>query len=193
MTFNELKEIALHAAKGTVPATFSDKNVDINQAFVDGLKDICGSVNQFMKNRYDFYEIIMQTADEIMPRNVIAALSPFAEVRTIGEGQKVRFRLSKGKQRAKMFLTQVGISGVYETFRLDKEEFELGGHAVGGGATVDYQRILDGAESLAEVMQIITTLKKSIRKLLSIQQLIWQRNMSKKNRQNSLMQYLMEH
>ena len=70
-------------------------------------------------------------------------------------GQAI-FKQRVGKQRAKKFLTQVGLSGVYETFRLDSKTFELAAHAVGGGATVDFERMLDGAESLAEVMDVIT-------------------------------------
>lgn len=162
MTIKELKELALHAAKGTVPANFtaqgeSASDYDVNAAFVDGLKELAGSVNQFMKNRYDIYDIIIETVDEIMPKNVIAALKPFAEVKQVAQGQKALFKRSKGKLRAKKFLTQVGLSGVYETFRLDTETFEVSGHAVGGGATIDFERMLDGAESLAEVMEVITT------------------------------------
>ncbi|MBO7715104.1 MAG: hypothetical protein J6S85_16165 [Methanobrevibacter sp.] len=66
------------------------------------------------------------------------------------------FKKNVGRQRAKKFLTQVGLSGVYETFRLDKTTFELGAHAVGGGATIDFERMLDGEESLAEVVGIVT-------------------------------------
>lgn len=156
MTIKELKEIALHAAKGTVPASYTNQEVDVNAAFVDGLKELAGSVNQFMKNRYDIYDIIIETVDEIMPKNVIAALSPFAEVQVVPQGQKAIFKKSVGKMRARQFLTQVGLSGVYETFRLDKTTFELAAHAVGGGATIDFERMLDGAESLAEVVGIIT-------------------------------------
>ena len=157
MTIKELQEIALHAAKGTVPACFENQNVDVNAAFLDGLRELAGSVNQFMKNRYDIYEIIIKTADEIVPKNVISAVSPFAEVQVTKQGQAAIFKRRTGKMRAKQFLTQVGLSGVYETFRLDTATFELHGHAVGGGATVDFERMLDGAESLAEVMEIITT------------------------------------
>ncbi len=156
MTIKELKEIALHAAKGTVPASYTNQEVDVNAAFVDGLKELAGSVNAFMKNRYDIYDIIIETVDQIMPKNVIAALSPFAEVQTVAQGQKAIFKKSVGKMRARQFLTQVGVSGVYETFRLDKTTFELAAHAVGGGATIDFERMLDGAESLAEVVGIIT-------------------------------------
>lgn len=156
MNIQELKEIALHAAKGTVPACYENKNVDVNAAFADGLKGLAGSVNQFMKNRYDIYEIMIETIDQVMPKNVIAALSPIAEVKVVGQGQKAMFRSRVGKARAKKFLTQVGLSGVYETFRLDSTTFELAAHAVGGGATIDFERMLDGEESLAEVMEIMT-------------------------------------
>ena len=154
MTFEQLKEIALHAAKGTAPANYTKESV--NEAFADGLRELAGSVNKFMKNRYDIYEILIAAADEVVPKKVISALSAFAEVQVVGENQKAMFHKRLGRNRAKKFLTQVAISGVYETFRLDADTFEVSAHAVGGGFTLDFQRLLDGAESLAECMDIIT-------------------------------------
>ena len=154
MTLKEFRDIALHAAKGTAPETFSMN--EVNAAFVDGLKELAGSYNQFMKNRYDIYDIIIESIDQILPKNVIDALGSFAEVKVVGQGDKAMFRRKLGRQRAKKFLTQVGLSGVYETFRLDADTFEVSAHAVGGGATIDFERMLDGAESLAEVVGIVT-------------------------------------
>ena len=154
MTIKEFREIALHAVKGTAPANYTTDSV--NQAFIAGLSELAGSVNQFMKNRYDIYDIIVEAIDSEMPKKVIDAISIFAEVQTVPQGQKAIFKKKMGKNRAKKFLTQVGLSGVYETFRLDNETFELAAHAVGGGATIDFERMLDGAESLQEVMQIVT-------------------------------------
>lgn len=151
MTFEQFKEIALHAAKGTAPANFTSENV--NAAFVDGLKELAGTVNKFMKNRYDIYEVIIEAVDEVLPKR-IAALNNLAEVQIVGEGQKAVFRRRVGRIRAKKFLTQVAISGVYETFRLDTDTFEVPVTAVGGGATIDFQRMIDGVESLAEIMDI---------------------------------------
>lgn len=154
MTLEQFREIALHAAKGTAPANYTADNV--NAAFIDGLRELAGSVNKFMKNRYDIYEIIIEAADEVIPKQVIDRLGRFAEIQVVGEGQKAVFRRRVGRQRAKRFLTQVGVSGVYETFRLDNEAFEVSAHAVGGGAYLDFQRMLDGAESLAEAMSVLT-------------------------------------
>lgn len=156
-TIQEIKELALHAAKGTVPSTFSkEDNVDVNAALRDCLKDYAGSINQFMKNRYDIYDIIIQTADEVVPNDVIDAVGIFAEVQQVPQGQKALFKRRLGKNRAKKFLTQVGLSGLYETFRLDSDTFELRAHAVGGAASLDFERMLDGAETMAELMDIVT-------------------------------------
>lgn len=154
MTINEFKDIALHAARGTAPETFSIN--DVNAAFVDGLRELAGTYNQFMKNRYDIYDIIIEAVDEILPKNVADALGAFAEIKSVPQGQKAMFKKKLGKNRAKKFLTQVGLSGVYETFRLDSDTFEVGAHAVGGGATIDFERMLDGVESLAECIDIIS-------------------------------------
>lgn len=153
-TLSEIKELALHAARGTAPATFSSENV--NAALSDALKDLASTYNQFMKNRYDIYEIFIETADEIVPNKVIDAVGIFADVQVVGQGQKAVFKRRISKNRAKKFLTQVGLSGVYETFRLDTETFSVPAYAVGGAVTIDYERMLDGAEDMAEVMQILT-------------------------------------
>ena len=155
MTIAELQEIALHAVKGTVPATYANKEVDMQAAFADGLRELMGSYNQFMKNRYDIYEIVMRAYNEILPAKVIDAIGQFADVQTTRNGQQVVFKVRKGKMRAKKFLTQAAINGVYDTFRLDSDTFTLAMHNVGGGVSVDLQRVSDGAESLAEVMAIL--------------------------------------
>lgn len=155
MTIQEIKELAIHAAKGTAPTEYTSSQV--NKALVDGLKGLAGSINQFMKNRYDIYEIIIAAADEVVPNKVIDALGIFAEVKQVGQGQKAMYKRSGlGKARAKQFLTQVGLSGVYETFRLDSETFEVGAHAVGGAVSIDFERMLDNAETMAEVMEVLT-------------------------------------
>ena len=153
-TIKEIKELALHAARGTAPANYSNENVNV--ALREEMKQLASSVNEFMRNRYDIYDIIIETADEIVPNKVISALGMFAEVQVVGQGEKAVFRRSLGRLRAKKFLTQVGLSGVYETFRLDKDTFEVPALAVGGAATIDFERFLDGAEDLGEVMDIIT-------------------------------------
>ena len=116
-TIKEIKELALHAAKHTAPANFSVENVD--EALREEMRGLASSVNEFMRNRYDIFDIIIQTADEVVPNKVISALGMFAEVQVVKQGGKALFKKGVGKNRAMKFLTQVGLSGVYESFRLD--------------------------------------------------------------------------
>ncbi len=154
-TIEQIKELALHSARHTAPANFTAENVD--DALRGELNKLAGSINQFMKNRYDIYEIIIETADEVVPKKVLDALGRFCEVQQTAQGQAAVFKKGRlGRARARTFLTQVGNSGVYETFRLDNGTFELHGHAVGGAVTLDFERMLDGAETMADVMDILT-------------------------------------
>lgn len=155
MDLKEFRDIAKDSARNSAPENYSINQV--NQAFADGLNQLIGgSINNFLRNRYDFYDIIIENADEIVPNKVIDRLSILADVVVVPQGQKAVFKLKKGKDRAKRFLTQVGLSGVYETARLDVESVTINPIAVGGGVTIDYERMLDGTETLADVMEVLT-------------------------------------
>jgi hypothetical protein len=148
-----LKALALHSAKGTAPTNFSSENV--NDAFREELGKVCSDYITFMKNRYDLYDLMITTIDEVVPAKTIAELGAFAEIQTVGQGQKAVFKRKLGRNRAKKFVTQVGLSGLYETFRLDAEEFTVSAHAIGGAVRIDFERMLDGAETIAEYMDIV--------------------------------------
>lgn len=155
MTIKEFRELAHHAAHSTAPENYSLSSVD--SAVAEGLKELCGSVNAFMKNRYDIYEILIENADSIVPGQVMDAMGGFAEVIQVGNGDTKLFkRGGLGRRRAKKFLTQVGLNGLYETFRLDSETFAVKTKAVGGAVSIDYQRMTDGAETMAEFMDVLT-------------------------------------
>lgn len=154
MTLEKLKELARHAAHRTAPETYSVNSVDA--AIADEFKALTSSINMFMKNRYDIYDIIIENADEIVPTKVMDAMNQFAEVIQVKNGDKKVFkRGSLGRNRAKKFLTQVGLSGVYESFRLDEETFTVGMKAIGGAVSIDFERMISGDESLAEFMDVL--------------------------------------
>jgi hypothetical protein len=154
-TIAELKELALHSVRGTAPETYELGTVD--EALRGEIAKMCDSVNNFMRNRYDIYDIIITVADEVVPAKTFDVLGQFAEIKSVPQGQKALFRVNGlGRNRAKKFLTQVGLSGLYETFRLDSSTFELGGKAIGGAASIDFERFLDGADNMADLMDIIT-------------------------------------
>lgn len=152
-TIQEIKELALHAVRGTAPANFAKE--DVNGALREAMNGLAGDLNQFMKNRYDIYAIIIEAAEEYVPQRVIQELSMFADVVNVPQGQTAEFKRKLGRNRAKSFLTQVGLSGVYETFRLDADKVSIKAHAVGGAARIDFERFLDGYETMADLMEII--------------------------------------
>lgn len=156
MTREELITLGKHLVEGTAPANFTVNQVEA--AFVDGLSELCpkGDFYAFQRNKNDIFEIITQVIEKDLPRNALGEMASFVEFRQVGIGDRPRFRVKAGRSRAKKFLTQVGLNGVYETFRLDHNDFEVKTMAIGGGATVDFGRVLDGAESMAEVAAIIS-------------------------------------
>ena len=83
-TIKELKELALHSVRGTAPETYAVGTVD--EALRGELAAMCDSINNFMRNRYDIYDIIITAADEVVPNKVIDALGMFAEIKNVAQG-----------------------------------------------------------------------------------------------------------
>ena len=54
-TIKELKELALHAVRGTAPANYTAETVD--EALRGELCAMCDSINNFQRNKYDIFEI----------------------------------------------------------------------------------------------------------------------------------------
>ena len=153
MTIDEMKELALCAVRGKAPANYTVDSV--NKALADGFKELSSSINQFQKNKFDIFEIIIEAVEDQLPKKTLDVVGSFAEVKQVAQGQKAVFKKKVGKNRAKKFLTQVGLSGVYETFRLDNSTFEVGAHAIGGAGRIDFERMLDGADIMSDIMDII--------------------------------------
>lgn len=160
MTYTELKalkDLAIHAIKGTIPADAATEFtvVDVNDSFQKEIGKLAVDFNAYRRNKLDIFEIVQAMADEVVPNRVIAAMGTFAEIRRVANGQRTQFIVKKGRNRAKQFLTRVGLSGVYEAFRLDSDTYDVTAMAYGGAAYIDFERFLCGQESLAEPMQII--------------------------------------
>ena len=154
MNFELLRSLAKHASHRTAPENYTVENVDA--AFAGELAKFCTDINTFLENRYKLYAMVIENVDDIVPKKVIDALGVVANIQFAEQGKKIVFKRRLGKNRARKFLTQVGLSGVYETFRLDSGTFEVTPEAHGGAVTIDFERMLDGEETLPELMEIIT-------------------------------------
>ncbi|MCK9482523.1 MAG: hypothetical protein M0R38_12345 [Bacteroidia bacterium] len=158
MAFNkEIFELAKFAAQGkgyvANSETYSAK--DVESSLKDEIKRLVKDYYSFQKHKYDVYELIATTVDAILPERVEATMGQFAEIVNLAQGQKQIFKKKLGRTRAKQFIGRVSPAGIYETFRLDSENFEVYTHAIGGGARIDFERYLDGVEDWSELVQII--------------------------------------
>lgn len=153
-TMKNLKTLAKCVVNRKGYDTYSADTAE--KAFSEEFAKLTGSVNNFLRNKYDVFDIIITAADDIVPKKVMEQFGSFAEVLQVANGDKPLFkRGGLGRQRAKKFLTQVGLSGVYESFRLDTETFTIGVKSIGGAVSIDFVRLIDGAESLTEFMDVL--------------------------------------
>src|SRR5690606_6854689 len=93
--------------------------------------------------------------DEVAPERVRELIGQFAEVRTYGQGEKARFKIKKGRNNVKRFITKVGLGGVYERVRLDSDFVDVMTHAFGGAAYVELEQFLDGTLDFTELTDLI--------------------------------------
>ena len=65
-------------------------------------------------------------------------------------------RKTTNNNRAKQFITRVGLEGVYEVFKLGgQESFEVQTSAIGGAAQIGLEEFLDGRADFAELTAIV--------------------------------------
>lgn len=147
-----VKELALAAVTGK-GVNFSHE--DTESALREEIKKIAGSMKNYQQNKWDLFELIQQTADEIIPNRVVEIFGQFADVQQVGQGNKAVFKRKLGKQRGKSFVTKVSPAGTYEAFRLDAENIEIPTEAVGAAAIVDWERYLDGLDDMSDLVDII--------------------------------------
>lgn len=152
-----LKDLALHAARGTIPADAAANFsvTDVNDSLREEVNALAADYNAYRRNKLDIFEIIQTVVDEVVPNKVISIMGQFAEVKTVAHGVRVSFKKKLGKNRAKQFITRVGVAGVYETFRLDASTYDILPMAFGGAGQIDFERFLSGDENISDIMDII--------------------------------------
>jgi len=119
---------------------------------------LAGTYSLYRENKNLIFSIIEETLDEVLPKKVVEQYNQFAEVRTFAQGDKILFRRKlTSNQRAKQFITRVGLAGIYEVFKLGKNEeaFEVRTSAIGGAAQIGFEEFLDGRVDFAEVTRIV--------------------------------------
>lgn len=154
MNKNDIRDLYIHAFKGTSPATeFSVK--DVKETLRAELRALAPNKYEYEKNKLEIFQIIQESFDEVLPDYVGNFIGQFADIKSVPNGQRASFIVKRGRRRAKTFVTEVGLAGVYEAFRLDVDTFEVSAKAYGGAAYIDFERTLDGSEDLVEPLQLL--------------------------------------
>lgn len=152
---NTLSTLLKGALGRKVPAEFAAENYDYKAALRDELKKLAGTPSLFRRNKYDVYDLLGAELTETLPQKVTDVLGMFCDIIHVSQGQRLEFRVRTGKQRGKQFVTRATESGVYETFRLDHDRFDIYPVAIGGAGYVDFERYLDGLEDMADIYEVI--------------------------------------
>ena len=161
MNMNDMKVLMNGAFGRKVPAEFAAEDYDYEKALHDELaKLICDENGRFSRAKYrrnknDLFELLEENLSEVLPNDVRAALDMFTEIMQVPQGSRPAFRVTRGKLRARQFVTRATESGNYETFRLDHDRFDVYIQAIGGAGQVDFERYLDGVESITDVYEAI--------------------------------------
>lgn len=156
------KQVAKADPAAPVAYSFGDQNLSydaLNETLRREFNELAGTYSLYRENKNLIFSIIEETLDEVLPKKVVEQYDQFAEVRTFAQGDKILFRRKlTSNQRAKQFITRVGLAGIYEVFKLGKSEdesFEVRTSAIGGAAQIGFEEFLDGRVDFAEVTAII--------------------------------------
>ena len=155
MDKNAIRELFVHSFRGTSPDVTKFSTKDVKETLSEEIHALAGTYNDYRRNKLDLFEILSEAYDEVIPEYVGNFISSFAEIKTVPNGQKARYIVKRGRRRAKTFITEVGLSGVYEAFRLDVDSFEVSAKAIGGAAYIDFERYLVGDEDITESANLL--------------------------------------
>ena len=157
-----MKQVAKADPSAPVAYSFGDKQLsyeDMNATLRNELNELAGTYSLYRENKNLIFSMIEETLDEVLPKKVIQQYDQFAEVKTFAQGDKPVFRRPyTNRNRAKQFITRVGLAGIYEVFKLgptENESFEVRTSAIGGAAQIGFEEFLDGRVDFAEVTKII--------------------------------------
>lgn len=150
-----LKQLLNCAMGRNIPAEFANENIDYEAALRDEIKKLVGTFSLYRRNKNELFDLLAENADEVLPRKVIDLIGAFADVQQYDNNDKLVFKVKRGAQRGKQFVTRATNSGVYETFRLDYDYMELQSHTIAGAGIIDFERYLDGLEDIADIYDVI--------------------------------------
>ena len=154
------KTVAKANPSASVAYSFGDKQYSYSQldsTLRKELNELVGTPSLWRQNKNIAFELIEEVLTEVTPKKILEAYGQFADIRTFNQGEKVIFRTKiteASKNRAKKFITKVGLAGVYEVFKLDGASMEIPTSAIGGAAQIGFEEYLDEDIEMSDVLDI---------------------------------------
>lgn len=165
LQFNDLvilaKTVARAKASSPVAYSFGEKKFsysELNETLRDELKELAGTYSLYRENKNTIFDLMEQTIEDVLPARVMEQYAQFAEIKSFAQGQKPIFTqkiTQASRRRAKQFIGKVGLAGLYETFKLDGQSYEVTTNAIGGAAQIGFEEFLDGRVDFADVLEIV--------------------------------------
>ena len=162
---NSLKELAKASAKASLnpSALYAVGNEKLsaealNATFTKELNELGKTPALFRENQNTIFDLIEVGLTEVLPPRVLQAYGQFADVQTVGFGDKAVFKIrvsDASKQRAKSFVTKVAAAGRYETFKLDGYEETIPTSIFGGAARIEWEELLTGRFQMSDYYNLV--------------------------------------
>ena len=155
-----MKQVAKADPSAPVAYSYEGQSLSyeaLNETLRQELNTLAGTYALYRENKNLIFSMIEEVLDDVLPKKVVEQYQQFAEVKTFAQGDKPIFRRKISNNRAKQFVTRVGLAGIYEVFKLGKNEetFEVRTSAIGGAAQIGFEEFLDGRVDFAEVTRIV--------------------------------------
>lgn len=157
-TKNELLTL-FKAAMAPNNANFSA--TDANDAAINAILDTYGlkdaSIREIRYRQPEVFAVMEEAIDELLPKSVENIIGGFSEIRTFARDAEVLFEIKgRGKQRARMSITEGARGGIYKARRLDSKVMQVPVKVETVGTYITLEEIISGSVSLAELMANIT-------------------------------------
>lgn len=165
LDFTNLLALAKAAVKAdkSAPVAYSYEGQNytydqVQATLAKELNELGGTFSSYRENKNVIFALIEQTINEVLPKKVEGIYAQLAEVKQFGQGDAPKFviKSSASRNRAKTFVTRVGLEGRYEVFKLGgAQSIDIQSTAFGGAAQIGLEEFLDGRVDFNELIAIV--------------------------------------
>lgn len=161
MERNELMTLCIAAARHEASANFSADSVQeaARKAILKyvGISDENISARALREHRTAIFDVIEEIVDNVVPAKMSDILGAYAEVKSFGRDDQVKFRVEGlGAGRIKAAIVPGARGGIYRAYRLDSREMYLNTHVETIAYMITLEELLTGSRSIADIISVIT-------------------------------------